>query len=175
MVILWKRKQLELCVFAVNISKCAWFPELRAGAKVVFLSIVPSYDHKTSIEVDVLGFGIVCVGTSARFQMHSTFENVLPLLVHREREQESLRSSSSYARAAYSSGRSPLAPQRARRLAPVLASKTIRVSYVCRLVLCLPRLWRHRWTYRMYVLNDDHHHGKCSMPPRIYYVASICM
>ena len=89
------------CVLAFKISKYAWFPVPKVVSKIVFLllhcTFLQSYDKK----VDGPGFGIVCVGTSARFQMHSTFENVLPLLVHREREQKSLRSSSSsYARAA---------------------------------------------------------------------------
>ena len=77
------------------------------GIQHLKMRLVPSVDsrsknsvsfHCTFIQsykknIDGPGFGIVCVGTSARFQMHSTFENVLPLLVHREREQKSLRSS----------------------------------------------------------------------------------
>jgi hypothetical protein len=104
--IIRKRKQLEL---AYNIlhpnQKMRLVPRAESSIKIVFLSIVPSYSCIAK-KVDGPGFGIVCVGTSARFQMHSTFENVLPLLVHREREQKSLRSSSSssYARAAAVAG-----------------------------------------------------------------------
>ena len=99
-----EKKTARKCVLTFNISKYAWYPEPKTVSKIVFLSLVHTFIQLYNKKVDGPGFGIVCVGTSARFQMHSTFENVLPLLVHREREQKSLRSSSSYARAAAVAG-----------------------------------------------------------------------
>ena len=100
-----KRKHPEKCLLTFNISKFAWFPgpiAVSINSVSFYCTFIQLYNKK---KVDGPGFGIVCVGTSARFQMHSTFENVLPLLVHREREQKSLRSSSSsYARAAAVAG-----------------------------------------------------------------------
>ena len=89
-----EKKTARIECVGIQHFKMRLVPSVDSRSKKFHCTYIHSYSRITK-KVDGPGYGIVCVGTSARFQMHSTFENVLPLLVHREREQKSLRSSSS--------------------------------------------------------------------------------